>query len=259
MAHFNLWGTSIGFTTISASSPSVPSPDPGRDQSSSRSETTLHTARNSLSAISRALDGARDEGGLFRETAEVDETRVLNAKEQVEKATESIKALHMGLKRINSPRTPRSQPQDSAMTAMDGMAGITSAPGLCIYEKETLYTLLQTISTHIRRINDLFPSLSHEQASLASEEVRTIKNVSGTAILWLNEIIMSEDSFLGEVLSEEISNNRDTCTDIEVKEKFQGQFGSKFAKGVKAGRPTTWKKIVAGGEAKAQFGNIYGV
>ncbi|KAL4736480.1 hypothetical protein BDV11DRAFT_172884 [Aspergillus similis] len=142
---------------------------------------------------------------------------------------------------------------------MNGMCETASAPSLCVYEKETLYTLLQTVSTHIRRINELFPSRAHEQASLASEEVRTIKNVSGTAILWLSEIIMSEDSFLGEVLSDETSNNRDTYTDIEVKEKFQSQFRSKFAKGVKAGRLTTWKKIVAGGEAKAQFGNIYGV
>ncbi|KAL3429691.1 hypothetical protein BDV09DRAFT_200367 [Aspergillus tetrazonus] len=222
-------------------------------------ETALRTARNSLSAISRALDGAQDEGALFQETAKVDETRLLDAKEQVENATESVRALHMGLQRINSPRTPRSHSLGRDKTVIDGMGETASAPSLCIYEKETLYTMLQTVSTYIRRINDLFPSLAHEQASLASEEVRTIKNVSEMAILWLNEIIMSEDSFLAEVLSDEISNNRDMYIDIEVKEKFQGQFGSNFAKGVKPGRPTTWKKIVAGGEAKAQFGNVYGV
>ncbi|EED21512.1 hypothetical protein TSTA_087480 [Talaromyces stipitatus ATCC 10500] len=224
ITHFNRWGTAMGFTKISTSSPST-------------EERSKRLSGNS----------AMEEESVFKDTATEEETRTQDPKTQIAKSTEGVQSLYAGLQRINVSRAPtKGLPE-------------TNNVSVTVYEKETFDIMLQTVHTQIHRLSDLFPSLKKEQGSLASDEVHAIKNARKDSILWLNEIVTSDDSFLREALDQEIANNRDFYTDIEVKEKFHGQFGSKYAKGEQPSRPTTWKGIVAGGEANVQFGNIYGL
>ncbi|RDW56560.1 hypothetical protein BP6252_14088 [Coleophoma cylindrospora] len=229
--HFSRWGTAMGFTSSSSSAPSA----------EECSEENVRKAKVCLSAINKAFSRAFEDGS---ETAEQEQTKLLDSQIQIGKSSEAWKALHVTLQEIQNTRVPRKKIEPSTRV-------------IILYEKDIFDGLVRTVSIQIRRLNDLFPSLKAEQSSLSSDELKTIKDGRASNVLWLKEIVKSDDEFLSEALEQETSQ-RHFYLDIKVQDEFKGQFGHKFAKGESSTTSSTYKGIVAGGKGEVQFGNIYG-
>jgi len=233
--HLSRWGRAMGFTNDSSSEPST----------EDCSEKNLRKAKLCLSAINKAFSRASDDGVEFEQRAEGEETNILDSQIQIGKSGEALNALHVALQMINKMRTPRCKT-------------IPSTSKIHLYEKHVFDGLVQTVSSEIQRLNTFFPSLTAEQTLLSSNELRIVKDTATVNILWLKEIVKSNDEFLSKALEQETSSNRDFYRNITVKEKFRGQFGHQFAKGETSGKSSTYENITAGGESVAQFGNTYG-
>ncbi|KAH8789959.1 hypothetical protein F5882DRAFT_401519 [Hyaloscypha sp. PMI_1271] len=229
--HLSRWGTAMGFTNSSSSAPSA----------EECSEENIRKAKVCLSAINKYFSRAFEDGS---ETAAQEQTNILDSQIQMGKSGEAWNALHAALRKIQKTRAPRNT--------------VPSTSIIRLYEKDSFDGLVRTASSQIRRLNALFPSLKAEQTSLSSDEISTVKDGKPGSILWLKEIVKSDDEFLNEALEQETSSKRNFYLDIKVQEEFKGQFGNKFAKGESSTTSSTYKGIVAGGKAEVHFGNTYG-
>ena len=234
--HLNRWGTAMGFSNNSSSSPST----------EECSEPNIRKAKRHLSALNKAFSRA-SEDGEDADAAAGDETKLLDPQTQFGRSAEDLKALHSALQLIKKTRKPTSN------------TAYKTEP-VRIYDKEIYDVLVKTVSSQIRQLNALFPSLKKEQASLASDEIRAVKDARPLGILWLKDIVKSDDEYLSEALEAETSSNRTYFQDIVVKESAQGHYGHKFGKGEGAfGTPITYSRIEAGGNSVSHFGNEYGL
>ncbi|KAL5312969.1 hypothetical protein ACEPPN_019395 [Leptodophora sp. 'Broadleaf-Isolate-01'] len=233
--HLSRWGTAMGFSSASSSSPS---PEECTEQN-------IRNAKQHLSAVHKAFSRAAEDAAEFLDMAEREETKLLDSQTQIGKAGEDLNALHRALQLIGKTREPTRKTTHETKL-------------IPVYEKDNFDGLVRVVSTQIRRLNALFPSLKREQTSLASDELRTVKDARPLNILWLQDIVKSDDEFLKEALEIETSSKRDFYRNITVKGRFKGQFGNQYAKGESSKTSASYEYIEADGDAVVHFGSTFG-
>ncbi|KAJ3532881.1 hypothetical protein NM208_g8238 [Fusarium decemcellulare] len=203
------------------------------------SEQEATMAYHWLSEIQRSFNSAFEISSRYGKTAKPDKLQLLDTEQQLRKGSGALQAVHSHIRGCIDKRIkPRKRDRIS----------------WAIYRKGAFQNLIETISSLVDNLIELFPAKLETQKQLCGDEVRDL-DVDSLALL--DKAAGDDDTMLQAILRIEAQQRPNFYTNIEVRDYFTGHFGDNVAS-TGPSRSAVYSNIRAGGHAVAHFGNNVG-
>ncbi|KAF4463115.1 small s [Fusarium albosuccineum] len=192
-----------------------------------------------LNEIQRAFNSAFETSSRYGKTAKPDKLQLLDTEQQLRNGSGALQAVHSHIRGCIDQRVkPRKRDRIS----------------WAIYRKGAFQNLIETVSTLVDSLIELFPAKLEAQKQLCSNEV---KDLDVDSLALLDKAVGDNDTMLQAILRLEAQQRPNFYTNIEVRDHFTGQFGDNVTS-TEATRSGVYSNIRGEGQAIAHFGNNIG-
>lgn len=212
----------------------------------------IETAMDILHEINRTFEMARETSESFnrrqrRKGITNSEKMMLDTETELERAESRFKTLHRTSRKIAEKYEKAMHLKDKARDRVVW----------ALYERNHFNHLIDTVSTLVRDLEELFPGHRERQRELCRREVSEFDPKS---LMLLMNVAGTDDELLKEAITTESRARGLTFQDITVQENARIRLGNEYAAGatISGGHGHTYTNLVSGGHSVSHVGNSYG-
>lgn len=212
----------------------------------------IETATELLRQINQAFQTAQESSESFKKRnirkGKPEEAVALDIDAELEQAERRLKILHLSSRKIAQQYQKATGLKDKARDRVVW----------ALYERSHFNHLVETISSLVMELEELFPATCERQKELCRHEVSEFDSESLPLLL---DVVGNDDMLLKEAVTTEVKARGMTFERITVKEHARTRFGHEYAAGetTSGGTDHVYKDMVFGGDSISHAGNAYGV